>query len=171
VRLMAIGLSLLLAACVPTPDSYPVPPQHDPVGGAERLADGSYVQATDPDAESYFIKDVRPLEGTFRWTLVEPQFRFFLKYTKDLKFKLEFGVHPVTLQDVGPLRMTIWINDHPFAEIRETVPGQKTFEKPVPAIWLSPNADAMVRIRIHNPWPTRDKAYLGFVLIAAGFVE
>jgi hypothetical protein len=160
-----------ISGCARAPESYPIPAQYQPVSGPEQLSYDHFVRAADPDARSYFIKDVRDLEGDFRWTLANPEFRFFLKRTEGLRFKLEFGVNSVTLRDVGPLEFTIEINDHLLGKVHETTPGLRSFEAKVPAAWLTPNEDAIVRMRVSNPWPARKETDLGFVFYAAGFVE
>jgi hypothetical protein len=170
-RIAAVMVVLTSTGCVHTPESYPIPAQHSPVSGPERLAYGDFVHAADPGAESYILADIRGLENDFRWTGPNPELRFFLKHIERLNFRVEFGVHPVTLKDVGPLEFTIEVNGHFLAEVRENTPGAKSFQRPVPAQWLNSNADNRVKMRVRNPWPTADKNYLGFVLHAAGFVE
>jgi hypothetical protein len=159
----------LLTGCASAPDTYP--PQHEPVTGPERLAYGDYVHAADPGAEGYILKDIRGLEGHYRWTGPNPELRFFLKTADRLNFRLEYGVHPVTLKDVGPLEFTIEVNGHVLANLRETTPGDKTFLKRVPPQWLVAQGDNVVKISVRNPWQTPDKYYLGFVFLGAGFVE
>ena len=163
----------LLTSCVPTPESYPIPSQHNPSSLPEQLAYSDYVRATDPGAESYFLKDIKPLEGgSFRWTHANPEFRFFLKKIENRIFRLEFGIHPVIVKDLGALEMTIVVNNHPLATVRHDTAGDKVFEKAVPASWLVLNGDTLVSIRVHQPWPTTDKGvYLGFVFHGAGFIE
>ena len=160
-----------LAGCVQPPHSYPIPPQHDPAATPERLAYTDYVRAADPGAEGYFVKDIKTLEaGSFRWTHAAPELRFFLNKIDNRVFRLEFGIHPVIIKDVGSLEMTIYVNGHLLETVRHTTPGAKLFEKAVSASWLL-NGDNLVGIRVHKPWPTADKGvYLGFVFYGAGFI-
>jgi hypothetical protein len=167
-----LALLLFMTGCVPTPERYPVPAQHNPVNGPEKLAYTEYVRAGDPDADSYIIKDIKGLEGTFRWTASNPQLRFYLTKIEQTSFRLELGVHPVTLKDTGPLRLTIFINDHELAQLTYEKAGDTEFDKEVPAAWLLQDADNFVSIRVENPWlAPGDNVYLGFVFRGAGFVQ
>ena len=170
-RLLGVALLIALTGCTPSPESYPVPPQHQPIVAPEKLATDDYVKAGDPWAETFFVRDIRGSEGKFRWASANPELRFELKKTERLKFQLEYGVHQLLLKEVGPLEMTITINGHDLATIRDPIPGDKTFQKAVPAEWLNPHAKNTVSIRVHNPWLTSDKSYLSFIFIGAGFVE
>jgi hypothetical protein len=172
VRVLSIALFAMLLGCASAPESYPVPPQHDPAPGPARLARSDYVQADDPGAEGFFKKDVQSLEGRYRWTRANPEFRFVLTNTENRTFKLEFGVNPLILKEVGPLEMTILVNQQPLATVRYATAGDKVFEKRVPKSWLVLNGDNLVNIRVHKPWPAPDKGiYLGFVFYGAGFIE
>jgi hypothetical protein len=172
VRRLSIALMGLLTGCASAPESYPVPPQHEPVPGSERLVSSDYVRATDLGAESHFIKDMQSLEGRYRWTHANPELRFFLTNIENRTFKLEFGVNPLILKQVGPLEMTILINQHPLAKVRHVTAGDKVFEKRVPKSWLVLNGENLVNIRVHNPWPAPDEGvFLGFVFYGAGFTE
>jgi hypothetical protein len=170
-RLLGATLIVALTGCTPAPDSYPIPPQHQPIVAPEKLASGDYVSAGDPEADRFFIRDVRGSEGNFRWTSANPELRFILKSTERLKFELHYGVHQLLLREAGPLEMTITINGHDLATVRDPVAGDKTFQKAVPAEWLKANAENIVSIRVHNPWRAPDKTYLGFIFVGAGFVE
>jgi hypothetical protein len=170
-RILGAALFLALTGCTPTPESYPIPEQHQPAVGPEKLATDDYVNAGDPWAEQFFVRDIRGSEGKFRWTSANPELQFLLKKTERLKFQLVYGVNKFLLDQVGPLEMTIAINGHELAIVRDPSAGDKTFQKPVPAEWLNANAKNVVSIRVHHPWLTPDKTYLGFIFIAAGFVE
>jgi hypothetical protein len=170
-RLFGAALIVALTGCTPTPDSYPIPPQHQPIVAPEKLASGDYVSAGDPEAETFFVRDIRGPEGKFRWTSANPELKFLLKSTERLKFQLEYGVHSLLLKEAGPLELTITVNGHDLASFRDPAAGDKTFQKKVPAEWLKANAENFVSIRVHNPWRTPDNTYLGFIFIGAGFVE
>jgi hypothetical protein len=170
-RVLGAALIVALTGCTPPPESYPIPPQHQPIVAPEKLASGDYVSAGDPDAQTFFIRDIRGLEGNYRWTSVSPELKFLLTNTDRLKFQLHYGVHPVLRKEVGPLELTIAINGHELATIRDPAVGDKTFQKAVPADWLKANAENIVSIRVHNPWLAPDKTQLGFIFLGAGFVE
>jgi hypothetical protein len=171
VGVLLLVLSILLTACASAPESYPVPPQHDPAPPPARLVQADYVRADDPGADSYFIKDVTALEGTFRWALANPKFRFLLTKTENRSFQIEFAVNPTVLEKAGPLELTILLNEHALATIRHTSVGDKVFRKQVPQSWLLPNTENLVDIRVRNPWTAPDGVQLGFVFRGAGFIE
>ena len=169
-RMLAVVPALVLAGCVPTPPDYAVPPQHAPIGGAAPVDVAEFVRATQPDAETFFIKDVKGLEGgTWRWTYSEPEFRFTLKSVLHRKFHMEFSVHGTTFRDTGPLRMVILINGQPFDQIVYDSPGEKVYEKSVPASMLRPGTENRVLVQVLNPWLAPDGVKLGFLLQNAGF--
>lgn len=172
-RVVAILLSCLSTSCVPTPDSYPVPPQQRLPAGSEKVLYGEFVGATQPGAESYFIKDIKALEGgSWRWTFSNPELRFTLSSVQNRKFRIEFAIHEVTFKDTGPLTISYLINGHLLETERYTTPGEKQFQKPVPAAWLVAHGENRVLIRIHNPWKAPDDGvYLGILFHNAGFVE
>ena len=165
--------ALILAACVPTPDSYAVPPQHKPVGGPEPIVSfGEYVSSSQRDADSYFLKDIMSSEGAhFRWTHAEPELRFFLNSTRNRRFHMKLGVNDVTFRDTGPLNLVILINGQELDRVTYDSFGDKTYEKPVPPSMLTAKAENRVLIRVLNPWNSSDpNVKLGFLLVEAGFL-
>jgi hypothetical protein len=100
-----------LTGCVPTPPFYSVPPQHKPIAGEEVLGFGEFVESAHHSAESFFIKDVKALEGSaWRWTHAEPEFRFFVKSAQRRVFRLDMAISDVTFRDTGPVRLAVRIN-------------------------------------------------------------
>jgi hypothetical protein len=160
-----------LSACAPTPESYRIPPQHEPVTEPERLAHAEYVRAVDLGAENYFDKDVKSLEEDYRWTGAIPQFRFFLYKVEGRRFQLKIEIHPTTFKDTGPVEITILINKHSLATVRYETTGRKVFEKAVPREWLMSGNENIVSVQVHNPWRTPTGDLLGFIFHAAGFIE
>jgi hypothetical protein len=169
----ALAGTLCLASCVPTPDSYPIPPQHQTPTGPEEIASiGEYVTASQVDADLYIVKDVRALEGpNWRWTFAEPEFRFLLRSVQDRSLRIDFGVNDVTFRDNGPLRLAIFVNGRLLDKPVYDSPGDKRFEKPVPPSILKEHGENRVVVQILNPWQTPDpKVRLGVVLFGVGFV-
>ena len=167
-----LSLAVLLTGCVPTPDSYPIPPQQKPPGSGDPIYSfGEYVKSSQPDAESYFLHDVTGLEGgAWRWTYSQPELRFLLQSARSRRFSLKLGVNDVTLRDTGPLQLVIFVNGHELDRIVYDTPGDKSYEKAVPANMLRENAENRVLIRVLNPWDTNDpKVKLGFIFHEAGF--
>ena len=170
-HLPPLMLLAALSACVPTPESYRIPPQHEPVTEPERLAQAEYVRAGDSDAENYFEKDVKALEEDYRWTGAIPQFRFFLRKIEGRRFQLKLEIHPTTFKDTGPVEITISVNKHSLATVRYETAGNKVFEKAVPPEWLMSGTENIVSVQVHNPWRTPAGDLLGFIFHAAGFIE
>jgi hypothetical protein len=164
--------ALALLSCVPTPESYRIPPQHQAPSGPEEIVGiGEYVTSNQIDADLYFVKDVKALEGpNWRWTFAEPEFRFALRSVKNRTLRIDFGVNDVTLRDTGPLRLAIFVNGHLLDKPVYDSPGDKRFEKPVPFSMLKEHEENHVRMQVLNPWQSSDpKIRLGVVLFGAGF--
>jgi hypothetical protein len=170
--LAAVAALLGLHACVRAPESYPVPPQHQPVGGPEEILTlGETFTSVQPDAEQYFIKDIRALEnGAWRWTLVEPEMRFHLLSVTNRCLRMDIGVHEVTLRQTGPLKLEIYVNGQLLDSPVYDTPGDRRYEKPVPASMLKERAENRVLVKVLNPWQAQDPGVqLGFLLFGAGF--
>jgi len=51
-------------------------------------------------------------------------------------------------------------------------PGQRTWEQPVPAEWLTTDSPVLVRMEIDKLWTSpSDGALRGFILTRIGFVQ
>ncbi|HYO82480.1 MAG TPA: hypothetical protein VES20_13845, partial [Bryobacteraceae bacterium] len=59
--IVLVGVCLMGASCVPTPDYYTVPVQHPPLDTPAEPASGEYVTASQHEADTYFIRDVTSL--------------------------------------------------------------------------------------------------------------
>jgi hypothetical protein len=171
-KLVLAAVAVLTVSCVPTPEYYSPPPPHVHSGAdtAVGLLD-AYFRVEDPDAQMFLVKDVEALEGSFRWTHAEPEFRFFLNSTAKVKFTMEFSVHDVTFKDTGPLSIALLVNGREIDTVRYDEPGRKLYVKPVPSELLRRNEENRVLVRVLNPWRTGDGAVLGIILHAAGFTE
>lgn len=176
-RLTLATITVLLSSCAPTPGYYGIPTQHKPIEASgpqpsASVAFGEFFKADDINSDEYLIKDVKPLEGAvWRWTLAEPEFRFFLKSAQARRFHMEFGINDRTFVETGPLKMEILINGKPFDALTFPSSGSKTYDKPVPASFLLPDAENHVIVRILNPWQAPDPGVkLGIVLRLAGFL-
>jgi hypothetical protein len=170
VRLAAVLISALLASGC-SPDSYPVPPQHNHDTTPDRLTPAEHFRAADPDAATFIVNDVQDLEGgAYRWTSVNPEFRFHLANIEGRRFRLEFGINPEMLRDIGAFEMTIEVNGHALDHAVFKTAGNRILELPVPADWLVAKGENRVRVRVHNPWPVAGhRTDLGFIFLAAGF--
>lgn len=169
-RFWRVGPSLmvlLLTSCVKAPDSYPVPEQHLPF----RSSDTEFVGAGDPFAQKFFVRDIVPSDGgSWRWTAAEPELRFVLRSNQNRKLVFEFVINERTFKDTGPVTITFFVNKRLIGRETYESPGDKRFEKPVPAEWIRPNEETRVLARIENPWHT-PQGDLGILLKRVGFVR
>jgi hypothetical protein len=164
---------LLLAACSRTPDIYQPPIQRKPLTGPEARL-GSYVNMNELNADAYIVRDIsRTTEaGMWRWTFRHPQLRFFLRGIDKLKFVMDMGVSETTFKGTGPVVLTIRINERELDKIRFDQPGDRHFEKPVPAGLLQAGSENFVSFETDKQWISpEDGAVLSFVLTRAGFVK
>lgn len=171
------SLALVCTGCTPTPSWYGVPAQHKPiVADAPKPAPvtefGEYVRADENDAERYFVKDVRGLEGTWRWTATEPEFRFSLKQTnKPRRFHLELGINDRTFKQTGPVTLAVFVNGNEIGRPTFAAFGDHSWDKLVEPSYLLSGVENRVKIQVLNPWQSSDpEVRLGFVLRSVGFL-
>lgn len=166
-------MMMCLTGCVSTPEWYKIPAQQGPVGPPEPVlpAYGNYFRAIEPGSQAYIVKDVLAGESHFRWTNASPELHFYPKTVENPRFRMVFGVNDETFRNTGPLGIVFHVNGHELARVRYTAPGQKTFEKAVPAHWLKANDENRVIIEILNPWTAPDGVVLGVTLFEAGFPD
>ena len=127
-----------------------------------------------PDAPISFIRDIQDyLEGTgWRWTHQRPELRILVDRIQNLKLRFEFSFPEPNFRVTGTVTVTFFVNGNQLDQVQYTTPGDKQFEKPVPAAWLHAHEYATVGAVIDPPWiAPGDKVALGFVLYGAGFVE
>jgi len=167
-------LCLILAGCSGAPEEFPPPLQRQMPEPVEIKPHGPFVNMNDEDADEYIVRDIQPyVEGTgWRWTREFPELRFVLNRTKGLKFTMDFAFPEFNFNQTGPVTLSFFVNGQLLDKVRYTTPGDRRYEKPVPAAWLKPGPFTVVRIVVDPPWVSpRDGVRLGFVLHRAGFVE
>ena len=163
---------LLAVGCVHAPDSYP-PPVQDSHNLAPWELDPPFAEMNACDAPEYIVKDISATpEGTgWRWTFQRPELRFILNCTGGQKFTADFGIVGATLAQTGPITISFRINNRLLGEMYCATPGDRHFEKLVPAFWLSTKEYTRVVIQADKLYVAeRDGAKLGFTLYRAGFV-
>jgi hypothetical protein len=164
---------LLLTGCSGGPDTYRPPIQRHPLLGPEAHL-GQEISMNDPMADAYIVRDIsKTTEGnSWRWAYKHPELRFYLRSIDGLKFVLDAGVPDTTFKEIGPVTLTIRINDHELDKVRFDRPGNQHYEKPVPEAFLLPGSENVVAIEPDKQWVSKaDGAALSFVLIHAGFVK
>lgn len=161
--------ALWLAGCARAPDSFPVPEQRVPIPEPELL--GAFVEMGSYAALAHIVRDVAGVaEGTgWRWTYQRPELRFHLPGTTGHKLVLDFGIVPAVFASTGPTTLSVWVNGRLLGRVRCETPGERHFERPVPAAWLA--ADTTVIAEVDRHLVSADGARLGYTLFRAGFVE
>lgn len=164
---------LILAGCVAQPDRYAPPMQRKAILGPEKSHLKHFIAMNDPYAEEHFIRDVRPLEaGYYRWTGQKPTLQFVLSSTRDLKFKADFSISSETFRQTGPFHIEYYVNGRLLEKVLYDSPGEKRYEKPVPAEWLVKGGDTVVAIELEKVYVAEaDKVQLGVTLVRAGFQD
>jgi len=165
---------ILLAGCANIPDSYAPPVQRRPLSGTEPSPVGHFVNMSDANADAYIVKDVSDASeaGSWRWVRKRPELRFFLETTDHLNFKADFSVAESTFRDTGPVNISVLINGKLLDTIPCAEPGEKHFDKPVPAKLLRAKAMNFAALEVDKVWVSKsDGAVLGFILTRAGFTQ
>jgi len=170
---IACVLSLLcLAACDRLPESYPPPEQRKPVAGLDPVADSRamLVSMDSSAADLLIVKDIYGGSGIpWRWTKQEPTVRVPLLSTENLKFSTDFALWDDGFKVTGPLEISFLVNGKLLDKVRYDTPGDKHFEKPVPADWLAGNNEATVALSIDKLYTApKDGAKFGVILTRLG---
>jgi hypothetical protein len=163
-----------LAGCVNIPDTYAPPVDRRPVTGASPNLFGSIVSMNDASAPQHIIKDISPLleNGLWRWTGKRPELRFVVSRVSDVTLAVDFAIPKLTFDQTGPVCLSFMVNDRLLEQVRYDTPGNKKFEKPVPAGWLHLDRMNTVAAEVDKVYVSpKDGAMLGFILSRAGFVE
>jgi hypothetical protein len=166
-------LALTTTACVGIQDTYAPPDQRKPLSVEDPSPLKAFIKMNEPSASSHFVRDISQdlQSGTWRWTQQRPTLIFMLRSTKGQKFSSDFTIADLTLQQTGPVTITITINDHVLDKTTYTQSGDQHFEKPVPEAWLRAKTENIVIMEIDKLWlAPLDKATFGFILTTAGFI-
>lgn len=159
------------AACVRTPDHYPVPEQHFPLR-AQTSATAEFIAMGDAAALQAIVRDVNKGEqGAWRWTGADPELRFTLASPTNRTLIVEFAIHDRTFRETGPVTISFYVNGKLAGQEHYTTHGDKSFEKLIPAEWLLAQRETRVRLVIDKPWTSPDGETLGVLLKRIGFVE
>jgi hypothetical protein len=124
-----------------------------------------------PDADSFFIKDIygRFGDAPWRWSKQEPTVGVLVVSSENVRFSADFAVWGDGFKSTGPLEISFLVNGKLLDKIRYTTPGDKHFEKLVPADWLAVNTEATVALRVDKLYTApRDNAQFGVILARMG---
>ena len=169
----ALAVTLLAPACSREPEAYPPPEQRGQLTVEEVGGTRGFVRMNDPDAESYFVRDIRGLEGgQWRWTGQEPMLRFMIDNAQNQHLVVDFAVAGAVLEQTGPLTISTYVNDHLLDQSTYPTEGQRHFDKPVDPSWFTAGVITIVRLELDKVFVApADGVKLGIILSAAGFEE
>lgn len=171
---IAVVVFALPFGCTREPPVYAPPIQRLLPSAPDKIPLGRFVNMNDVNVDDYIVGGLQnQTEGDgWRWTHEAPELRFLLDRTAGLKFVLDLGLPAYNMQQTGPVTLSFFINGKPLDKVRYTTPGDRRYEKSVPAALLKTGEFTLVRILVDPPWVAPvDKVKLGFVLHHAGFVE
>jgi hypothetical protein len=171
---LVLAWALCLAGCVSIPDTYAPPMERRPVTGYGTNEFGSIVSMNEPGARSHIIKEVSPVleSGAWRWAGKRPELRFVVTRTKNVRLVMDFAVAKLTFDSTGPVTFSFFVNDRLLERVRYDQPGNKHYEKLVPAEWLWTDRMNTIAAEIDKVHVSpADGATLGFILSRVGFAE
>jgi hypothetical protein len=170
-RLWIALVPLVWLGCARIPDLHP--PEQRPAAPASWELDPPLAEMGAADAAEYIVRDVGAGEkgGAWRWTFERPELRFILNSTRGQRFQADFGVIAATLAQTGPITVSFEVNGRLLGRIRCATPGDRHFEQPVPAEWLSTREYTRVAIQVDPLFVAENGVKLGVPLHRAGFVE
>jgi hypothetical protein len=89
--------------------------------------------------------------------------------TENIKFSADFAIWDEGFKITGPVEISFLVNGKLLDKVRYTTPGNKHFEKPVPADWLAKNGEASVAMSVDKLYTApRDGAKFGVILARLG---
>jgi hypothetical protein len=170
-RLLLPVLPLLAAGCSKAPDIYAPPIERRPIEGAAPELE-EFIEMRAPHASRHLVRDFlnEPAGEIYRWTNQQPALRFHLRRSTDRRLRFDFAIADVTFKETGPVTIAFKVDGRLLDTLRYDAPGEKRFEKAVPADWLGGDS-VVVSAEIDKVWVSKtDGARLGVMLRGAGFV-
>lgn len=132
------------------------------------------VEMSGPEAAWHIVKDINPGApgDQWRWTGRQPTVKILAVTTENLKLIVDFTLWPVAFQQTGPVELSFQVNDRLLDKIQYTSPGEKHFEKPIPAGWLTTDVESTVSVSVDKLYTApQDGAKFGFILSRIGFLQ
>ena len=161
------------AACARLPESFPPPPQRQPLTVPPANGLGYWLSMDDPHADLYLVQDFQDHgPGTWRWAYAHPVLRFFVPDVPRLKFAMDFAIPERNFRETGPVKFTFRVNGAVFGHFLCEQAGEGHLSQSVPRELLHPGAVNLVAIDPDPVWVSKaDGGKLGFILTRAGFTE
>jgi hypothetical protein len=169
-----LSMSSALVGCVKIPSTYAPPMERKPVTGYGANSFGNIVSMSDASAPAHIVKDISPTveSGSWRWAFKRPEMRFAVTRARNVRLSLDLGLAKEAMDATGPVTLSYFVNGRLLEAVRYDQPGNKHYEKPVPADWLRTDAMNTVAIEIDKLFKSpQDGVQLGFILSRAGFIE
>ena len=130
------------------------------------------VDMGDPDCALHIVKDIFDFKTTWRWTGKQPTVKVLVYATDHVKLSTDFAIWDEGFKQTGPIELSFLVNGHLLEKAKYTAPGQKHFEKPVPAEWLSTETESTISVDVDKLYVApADGAKFGFILTRIGFVR
>ena len=170
--LVPVSCLLSFSGCTRIPEVYAPPIQRVVQDTPNTLQ--HFVQMGSPDVMSHALSDVVPTveDGGWRWTLQNPRFRFQLPTTQNLQLRIDCAVPDLILEQTGPLRVSVFVEDRALDSFVLSKTGNHRFLKPVPSEWLTTARPVIVRMALDKIWISpSDGVKRGIILQRLGFVE
>lgn len=101
----------------------------------------------------------------WRWVARRAETRFWLTEPRPYKFALRLFIANQTFEQTGPVTISCFIDGKLLERFRCDAPREFTFEKDVPAAWISTEAPTTVVFETDRVW----KEETAFLLVEAGF--
>ena len=130
------------------------------------------LEMSGPGVSWHIVKDIDPAGPgiLWRWTRQNPTVKILAATTQGLKLAIDFTLWDVAFRQTGPVELTFVVNGHTLDKIRYRTPGEKHFEKPIPADWLVTDVESKISISIDRLYiAPQDGAKFGFILSRIGF--
>ena len=132
------------------------------------------LEMSGPGVSWHIVKDIDTdpagPSNLWRWTKQNPTVKILAATTQGLKLAIDFTLWDVAFRQTGPVELTFVVNGHTLDKIRYRTPGEKHFEKPIPADWLVTDVESKISISIDRLYiAPQDGAKFGFILSRIGF--
>lgn len=143
-------LAVLLSACTPLPESYPVPEQRSSKDGPEPEPLGAFVSFSDARSPDYVVNGFLPAapDQLWRWASESPTVRVRVSEKTGLRLRANFSFPEESHKPLLPLTVKYFVNDKLLETVVYRQAGVLEFRKPVPPEWLVAEADNLIRLEI-----------------------
>ena len=161
----------LLSGCARLPEVYAPPEQRhfDPDPNASGLVVA--MNANDVFVHAGHDIDHTLHGGAWRWTLQQPTVSILIEKGEPLDYSIDFALWDGAMKQTGPVELAFLVNGNVLAKQRYDAPGQKHFERAVPAAWLHPGIENEAAAKIDKLFADPGGERYGFILTRIGFVE